>query len=119
MVYPRGLIATRGFAGSWGGVASTSMGIIESVRGVLWARKRQPDEVAYGVALASERFDPASLLEQAVAAEQAGFDAICTSDHLARRGGIPARALRQPVETRGCGSVPWGRRLSARRLAPP
>lgn len=59
------------------------MGIIESVRGVMWARKRQPEEVAYGVALASERFDPASLLEQAAVAEQAGFDAICTSDHLA------------------------------------
>lgn len=59
------------------------MGLIESVRGVLWARKRQPDEIAYGAALASERFGPASLLEQAVAAEQAGFDAICTSDHLA------------------------------------
>lgn len=59
------------------------MGIVESVRGVLWARNRQPDQVAYGVAVASERFGPASLLEQAVAAEQAGFDAVCTSDHLA------------------------------------
>lgn len=59
------------------------MGMIESVRGVLWARKRQPDQIAYGVALGSERFKPASMLEQAIAAEQAGFDAICTSDHLA------------------------------------
>ena len=59
------------------------MGMIESVRGVLWARKRQPDQIAYGVGLASERFTPTSLLEQAIAAEQAGFDAICTSDHLA------------------------------------
>jgi coenzyme F420-dependent glucose-6-phosphate dehydrogenase len=58
------------------------MGIIESARGVLWARKRQPDEVAYGIALAHERFSPPELLEQAVAAEQAGFDAICCSDHL-------------------------------------
>lgn len=70
------------------------MGIIESARGVLWARKRQPDQIAYGVALGSERFTPTSLLEQAVAAEQAGFDAICTSDHLAPwwdpRGGPPA-----------------------------
>jgi coenzyme F420-dependent glucose-6-phosphate dehydrogenase len=56
---------------------------IESVRGVLWARKRQPDQIAYAIALGSERFDPRSLLEQAVAAERAGFDAICTSDHLA------------------------------------
>jgi coenzyme F420-dependent glucose-6-phosphate dehydrogenase len=59
------------------------MGIIESARGVLWARRRQPDEIAYGVALGHERFTPAELLEQAVAAEQAGFDAICCSDHLA------------------------------------
>jgi coenzyme F420-dependent glucose-6-phosphate dehydrogenase len=50
---------------------------------VLWARKRQPDEVAYGVALGTERFDPRSLLEQAIAADQAGFDAVCCSDHLA------------------------------------
>jgi coenzyme F420-dependent glucose-6-phosphate dehydrogenase len=59
------------------------MGLIESVRGVMWARKRQPDEVAYGVALAQERFTPNELMEQAVAAEEAGFDAICCSDHLA------------------------------------
>jgi coenzyme F420-dependent glucose-6-phosphate dehydrogenase len=59
------------------------MGLMESVRGVMWARKRQPDEVAYGVALGHERFTPRELLEQAVAAEEAGFDAICCSDHLA------------------------------------
>ncbi|MBV9166051.1 MAG: LLM class flavin-dependent oxidoreductase [Solirubrobacterales bacterium] len=59
------------------------MGIVESVRGVLWARKRQPDEVAYGLALGHERFSPSQLLEQAVAGEKAGFDAICCSDHLA------------------------------------
>ncbi len=59
------------------------MSVIESVRGVLWARKRQPDEVAYAAALGHERFSPRSLLEQAVAAEQAGFDAVCCSDHLA------------------------------------
>ena len=40
-------------------VAPDEMGVIESVRGVLWARKRQPDEVAYGVALGHERFSPA------------------------------------------------------------
>jgi coenzyme F420-dependent glucose-6-phosphate dehydrogenase len=58
-------------------------GAMESIRGVLWARRRQPEQVAYGVALAHERFSPAELLEQAVAAEQAGFDAVCCSDHLA------------------------------------
>jgi coenzyme F420-dependent glucose-6-phosphate dehydrogenase len=59
------------------------MGIIESARGVLWARRRQPDEIAYGVALGHERFSPSQLLEQATAAEEAGFDAVCCSDHLA------------------------------------
>ena len=59
------------------------MGYLESVRGVLWARKRQPEEVAYGIALAHERFSPSELLAQAIAAERAGFDAICCSDHLA------------------------------------
>jgi coenzyme F420-dependent glucose-6-phosphate dehydrogenase len=59
------------------------MGVIESVRGVLWARRRQPDEIAYGVALGHERFSPPELIEQARAAEQAGFDAVCCSDHLA------------------------------------
>src|SRR5579859_1066298 len=59
------------------------MGIIESARGVLWARRRQPDEVAYGIALAHERFSPRELLAQAQAAEEAGFDAVCASDHLA------------------------------------
>ena len=70
------------------------MGMVESVRGVLWARRRQPDEIAYGVALGTERFGPASLLEQASAAERAGFDAVCCSDHLAPwwdpAGGPPA-----------------------------
>jgi coenzyme F420-dependent glucose-6-phosphate dehydrogenase len=59
------------------------MGIIESVRGVLWARRRQPDEVAYAVSLAHERFAPTELVEQAIEAERAGFDAVCCSDHLA------------------------------------
>jgi coenzyme F420-dependent glucose-6-phosphate dehydrogenase len=59
------------------------VGIIESVRGVMWARKRQPDEIAYAVALGHERFGPGELVEQAVAAERAGFDAVCCSDHLA------------------------------------
>ena len=38
------------------------MGLIESVRGVMWARKRQPDDVAYGVALGHERFTPVKVL---------------------------------------------------------
>lgn len=57
--------------------------MIESLRGIMWARRRQPEEVAYGVALGHERFSPTELVQQAVAAEQAGFDAICCSDHLA------------------------------------
>jgi coenzyme F420-dependent glucose-6-phosphate dehydrogenase len=57
-------------------------GVVESIRGVLWARKRQPEEIAYGIGLAHERFQPDELVEQAIAAEQAGFDAVCCSDHL-------------------------------------
>jgi coenzyme F420-dependent glucose-6-phosphate dehydrogenase len=72
------------------------MGIVESVRAVMWARKRQPDQVAYGVALGHERFGPRELLDQAVAAERAGFDLVCCSDHLAPwwepAQGTPGRA---------------------------
>jgi hypothetical protein len=59
------------------------MDIMESVRAVRWARKRQPDQVAYGIALGHERFGPRELLDQAVVADRAGFDLICCSDHLA------------------------------------
>ena len=59
------------------------MTVIESLRGVMWARRRAPDQPAYGVSLAHERFPPDDLLAQAIAAERAGFDAICCSDHLA------------------------------------
>jgi coenzyme F420-dependent glucose-6-phosphate dehydrogenase len=59
------------------------MGVLSSVRAVRWARKHQPEQVEYWAALAHERFPPDDLLEQAVAAEQAGFDGICCSDHLA------------------------------------
>src|SRR3954447_14007705 len=59
------------------------MGLVESVQSVLWARKRQPDDVVYGVALGHERFGPDELLSQAVAAEEAGFDIVCCLDHLA------------------------------------
>jgi coenzyme F420-dependent glucose-6-phosphate dehydrogenase len=59
------------------------MGMIESIRGVMWARKRQPNQIAYAVALGHERFSPVELVEQAVTAEDAGFDAVCCSDHLA------------------------------------
>jgi coenzyme F420-dependent glucose-6-phosphate dehydrogenase len=59
------------------------MGVLSSVRAVRWARKHQPDQVAYWIALAHERFPPDDLLRQAIEAEQAGFDGICCSDHLA------------------------------------
>jgi coenzyme F420-dependent glucose-6-phosphate dehydrogenase len=59
------------------------MGLIESVRGVLWARRRRPDQPAYLASLGHERFAPGDLLRQAVEAEEAGFDGICCSDHLA------------------------------------
>ncbi|WP_051426353.1 LLM class flavin-dependent oxidoreductase [Jiangella gansuensis] len=59
------------------------MGVVEAVRGLLWARRRQPEDVAYGVALAHERFSADELLRQAGEAERAGFDIICCSDHLA------------------------------------
>jgi coenzyme F420-dependent glucose-6-phosphate dehydrogenase len=59
------------------------MGIVESVQAVMWARQRQPDDPAYGIALGHERFSPRELLDQAVAAENAGFDFVGCSDHLA------------------------------------
>jgi coenzyme F420-dependent glucose-6-phosphate dehydrogenase len=59
------------------------MGLVESVRSVLWARRNQPDDVIYGVGLAHERFAPDELLRQAKVAEEAGFDIIACSDHLA------------------------------------
>jgi coenzyme F420-dependent glucose-6-phosphate dehydrogenase len=59
------------------------MNIVESVKAVMWARKRQPEDVAYGIALGHERFSPRELLRQAVEAERAGFDLVCCSDHLA------------------------------------
>ena len=59
------------------------MGLIESVRGVLWARRRSPDQPAYVASLGHERFAPGQLLRQAVEAEEAGFDGVCCSDHLA------------------------------------
>jgi coenzyme F420-dependent glucose-6-phosphate dehydrogenase len=46
--------------------------------------KRRPDRpVEYWCALAHERFPPDDLLTQAREAEQAGFDGVCCSDHLA------------------------------------
>jgi coenzyme F420-dependent glucose-6-phosphate dehydrogenase len=74
--------------------------VIESVRGVLWARRRQPDDVAYVAALAHERFEPRELLRQAVEAESAGFDGVCCSDHLA-----PWWAPGEPAPA-ACGN-PW------------
>ncbi len=59
------------------------MGLVESVRGVLWARRRSPGQPAYIASLGHERFSPPELLQQAVECEQAGFDGVCCSDHLA------------------------------------
>jgi coenzyme F420-dependent glucose-6-phosphate dehydrogenase len=59
------------------------MGLVESVQSVLWARRNQPDDVVYGIGLAHERFAPDELLRQAQVAEEAGFDVIACSDHLA------------------------------------
>jgi coenzyme F420-dependent glucose-6-phosphate dehydrogenase len=59
------------------------MSLVESVRGVLWARRRRPEQPAYVASLGHERFPPGDLLRQAVEAEEAGFDGICCSDHLA------------------------------------
>lgn len=59
------------------------MGIVESIRGVAWARRHRPDTPAYAVALAHERFGPRELVDQAQRAEAAGFDAVVCSDHLA------------------------------------
>jgi coenzyme F420-dependent glucose-6-phosphate dehydrogenase len=58
------------------------VGVVESIRGVMWARKRRPEQPAYLISLAHERFQPDDLLQQAVEAEQAGFDGVCCSDHL-------------------------------------
>jgi coenzyme F420-dependent glucose-6-phosphate dehydrogenase len=59
------------------------MSVVSAVKGVLWARRRQPEEVRYLAALAHERFPPDDLLRQAIEAEEAGFDGVCGSDHLA------------------------------------
>jgi coenzyme F420-dependent glucose-6-phosphate dehydrogenase len=59
------------------------MSVASAVKGVLWARRNQPGVVRYNVALAHERFSPPDLLQQAIEAEQAGFDGVCCSDHLA------------------------------------
>ena len=59
------------------------MGFLDPIRGLVWARRRQPDQVRYYVELAHERFPPDDLLRQAVEAENAGFDGITCSDHTA------------------------------------
>src|SRR4029079_17114231 len=59
------------------------MGVLAPLRGLLRARKRRPEQVAYWVSLAHERFGPADLPREGIEAEEAGFDGICCSDHLA------------------------------------
>ena len=59
------------------------MGVIESIRGVMWARRNQPGGVAYVLGASHERFGPVELLEHVALAERAGFDGIAASDHLA------------------------------------
>ena len=44
------------------------MGVVESVKALMWARQRQPGDVACGIALGHERFSPTELLDQAVEA---------------------------------------------------
>jgi coenzyme F420-dependent glucose-6-phosphate dehydrogenase len=58
------------------------MGIVESIRGVMWARHNQPDQVAYVLGASHERFGPTELVRQAQLAEAAGFDGVACSDHL-------------------------------------
>ena len=58
------------------------MGIIESIRGVMWARRNRPDQIAYVLGASHERFGPDELLRHAVLAEEAGFDGVAASDHL-------------------------------------
>jgi coenzyme F420-dependent glucose-6-phosphate dehydrogenase len=55
---------------------------MQSMQAVMWARRHQPNDVAYGIALGHERFGPRELLAQAVEAERAGFDFVGCSDHL-------------------------------------
>jgi coenzyme F420-dependent glucose-6-phosphate dehydrogenase len=59
------------------------MGVIAPIRSLLRSHRRRPEQVAYWVSLAHERFGPVDLLRQAIEAEEAGFDGICCSDHLA------------------------------------
>ncbi len=58
------------------------MGILESIRGVMWARRNRPDEPAIVLGASHERFGPRELVDHAVLAERAGFDGIAASDHL-------------------------------------
>ena len=58
------------------------MGIIESILGVMWARRNRPDHIAYVLGASHERFGPDELLRHAVLAEEAGFDGVAASDHL-------------------------------------
>jgi coenzyme F420-dependent glucose-6-phosphate dehydrogenase len=48
----------------------------------MWARRNQPEGVAYVLGASHERFAPQELLHRAVLAEEAGVDGVACSDHL-------------------------------------
>ena len=86
------------------------MGIVESVKAVMWARQRQPEDVAYGIALGHERFGPRELLDQAVEAERAGFDFVVLQRPSGALVGPGRRDARRTAPTPGSGSAPPARR---------
>src|SRR5918997_3279025 len=60
------------------------MSIIESAGGMLWAPRRQPEDVMYLAALAQERFPPEELVDQA--------QQIATLEAAEPRPGVPRHA---------------------------
>ena len=100
------------------------MGIIESIRGVMWARRNQPDDVAYVLGASHERFHPAELVRQTVLAEEAGFDGVAASDHISAlvAGRHGPRVLRQRMGVargRRSGDQPHRRRHGCHGVGAP
>jgi hypothetical protein len=85
------------------------MGLLDSIKAVAWARRRQPEDIVYLAALAHERFGPEELLEQAVEAERAGFDGVCC------RGGATVTPRPHNPGTPGSGWAPQARQRSTCR----